>query len=160
MVIIKRKKSFISAPVFTLATQMVNRFNDYKKKWQILFYYRITPCFPLFLSLSLCALLCMGTHQSKGATSKKETQFLKISASNLTNNKKLLRKLLKNSASMTISASTFIETSSEESYLINPKAQSFSRTQDMNGKSYYDEKIKYVLPNNDDSKIVFFFFMQ
>lgn len=96
----------------------------------------------------------MGTHQSKGATLKKETQFLKIST---TNSKKLLRKIFKNSTSITMSTNTSIETNSERSSLTNPGTQSSSRTQTqyISGKSYYDEKVNYVLPNNDDGKIGF-----
>ncbi|RCH89750.1 hypothetical protein CU097_001724, partial [Rhizopus azygosporus] len=90
----------------------------------------------------------MGTHQSKSATSKKETQVLKIST---TNSKKLLRKIFKNSASIDMSTNTSIDINSERSSLTNTETQSSSRTQTqyMSGNGC-DEKVNYVLPNNDD----------
>lgn len=137
---------------------MVNGPNNYiKKNDKLLFFFfsKVTLCFPFFfLSLCVCFCVCMGTHQSKGATSKKETQFLKISTAN---SKKLLRKIFKNSASIDMSINTSIEANSERSSLTNTRTQSSSRTQTqyMSGKSYYDEKVNYVLPNNDDGKIDF-----
>lgn len=57
-----------------------------------------------------------------------------------------------------MSTNTSIETNSERSSLTNTGTQSSSRTQTqyISGKSYYDEKVNYVLPSNDDGKTDFF----
>lgn len=154
----KKKRNHHLRLLFILATQMLNGLNNYIyiyiyiKTDKYFFFFQKLPF--SFLSLCVRCCVCMGTHQSKSATSKKETQVLKIST---TNSKKLLRKIFKNSASIDMSTNTSIDINSERSSLTNTETQSSSRTQTqyMSGNGC-DEKVNYVLPNNDDGKIDFF----